>query len=100
MKNINFRFQFPEQDGHFPFFHSSQFKLVIACAENSFKFAVNGEFLTEYFFRQPETYDRITGPRIYTGNGLELEVTAVDYVEFPPDCEGFESYSSADVTVG
>lgn len=74
--------------------------MVIGLAENSFKFAINGESYAEYFFRQPESFERMTGPRIYCGNGLNLDVTSVDYVETTPDCEHFENYSSADVTVG
>lgn len=85
----------------FPFVHDQMFKMAIAITETSFNVAVDGERLCSYAFRQSNSFlDTLMGFKIQTGNGMQMEVQAIDHMNMGmSDCEGFETYSHPDVMI-
>lgn len=76
-----------------------QFKLAVAVTDASFIVAVDGEILMNYTYRYPSSFlNKLTGIKITTQNGMQLEVQGVDHINMGiGDCEGFEQYSHPDV---
>lgn len=95
---LYFRFGYEVINGDSPFVIDQQFKLAIGITETSFKFGVNGEFFTEFFFRSPNVRERMNGFTVAGGNGMKLDIRSVDHMNMGiMDCEGFESYSDPNV---
>ncbi|XP_037037240.1 galectin-6 [Bradysia coprophila] len=96
----DFETRHEERSGGFPFKMEEQFKLAIAFTPKEFMFAVNGVYFNSFQYRTNRLLDKISGLKIFTYNGFNLEITSIDHVYIGhPACKGFEQYSHPDIMI-
>lgn len=91
---LNFRFEREEKDGPFPFCIDQEFKLAFGLTKTKFKFAIDGNYIGSFTYRQKNLLDVLNGFKIHGRSGLSVDVTSVDHLNMGDSkCKNFEIYS-------
>lgn len=78
-----------------PFSITNTFKLAIALTDSEYQVAGNGEIIgaLTYADDPDRLFGSLTGISLISNNGCNVQVKAVNYMNLPSDCGGFEGFS-------
>jgi hypothetical protein len=106
LKNSFFRWMKETRIKECPVKLDKEFSIAIAMTTSAFKVAINGRHFITYEYRMiqipkssfnghNQIFEKLTGPKIFGENGLQIQVLSVDHTLLKEECEMYEVLSNS-----